>query len=211
MRIIKQLKPNAMIIKNIITSLALIYCSLSIGQSTITVEQAGYYIYNEIPFPQEVNRVMDTNNSLTPFVGRWTGVFNGKTYFFEISESTTSNRYSGVTSDNLVISYNISDGSGNVLFSSSSNTYSEIQGRFMSPRNHYYSTLADPCGNHSDVIIMADYTVPPSSTILTVDTVFDKILVYIYTVKELLNMEPANCVSISNQFPDRTLFVLDKI
>lgn len=198
-------------IKNIL--FAIIYCFgiLSLAQSTITVEQAGYYIDNVIPFPSEVNRVLDSNNVLTPFVGNWSGVHNGFLYKFEIFKQTTANPYSNVVSDNLVINYEIFDASGNLLFTSSNGLLSSMKGIFLSTKEHYYSILADPCGLNADVVIIGKYSGQSGSVTPVIDTGFDKILVYVQTIKELLNVAPANCVSISEQFPNETLFVLDRI
>jgi len=197
--------------KYIFTLLALSFVILSAAQSTITTEQAGYYIDNEIPYPEDVARVIDSNNVLTPFVGNWSAIFNGKNYVFNIVKTTLTNPYSDVTSDNLDISFTINDLAGNTLYSSTSAQFNSMKGRFLSTRGHYYLTLADPCGYDADVIIIADHSGQVNNGGLIDTSNFDQIMVYLYTIKELLNVPPVNCVSISEQFPDRTLMIFDRM
>lgn len=200
-----------MIIKSTLSILALCFCFVCNAQRTITVEQAGYYIENEIDFPEDIDRVIDSNDVLTPFVGRWSGVFNGKSYFFEIVKNPETNPYSLVTTtDRLRIAYNISDGAGNVLFDSTAVPYSSMGGRFLNTKNHYYLTVADSCGFDATVVIIPDYT-GQSNTGLTLNTGYNKLLVYLYITPELRYEIPTNCVGIQELFPIQTLFLLNKI
>ncbi len=200
-----------MIIKKAIIIIAVCISNISIAQSTITVEQAGYYIENEIDFPEEINRVIDANNVLTPFVGRWSGVFNGKTYLFNIVKTTETNPYSPVTADRLRIDYNISDTAGNLLFASSSVPYRDMGGLFLNSKSHYYLTVSDSCSFDATVIIIPDYTGQPSDTLLTIGSGFNNILVYLYITPELRYEIPANCVGVQELFPIKTLFLLRKV
>ncbi|MDQ7917147.1 hypothetical protein RBU60_06130 [Mesonia sp. MT50] len=81
-------------------------------QNIIPVEQQIINRNNEIEVPDNTY-YKDINNLFDKYIGVWTGNYNNKSYEFVISKINKS--FLGITVDELIIKYKITDNNGNIL------------------------------------------------------------------------------------------------
>ena len=167
----------------------LVITSLSIGckaqkppqQLPIPIEEMVDYMNNDIEIP-DGTYFKDINNVLDKYVGTWVGVYDNKTYEFQLVEFTDS--YLGILEDKILMRYKITDSNGNVIESTlglpDESPY-VIQGKYLSETETYYVLLyigfEAKCGQQGDIFIevnnsiteMELYLVPEIEFIFTSD------------------------------------------
>lgn len=81
-------------------------------QLPIPIEEMIDYMNNDV----EINDgayFKDVNNVLDKYVGTWVGVYDNKTYEFQLMEFTDN--YLGISEDKILMRYKITDSNGNVI------------------------------------------------------------------------------------------------
>src|SRR5690606_33969102 len=150
-------------------------------QLPIPIEEMIDYMNNDV----EINDgayFKDINNVLDKYVGTWVGVYDNKTYEFQLVEFTDS--YLGILEDKILMRYKITDSNGNVIESTlglpDESPY-VIQGKYLSETETYYVLLyigfEAKCGQQGDIFIevnnsiteMELYLVPEIEFIFTSD------------------------------------------
>ncbi len=112
--------------------------------------------------------VKDVNNILLPYVGRWSGSYNGNTYIFKIEKFTRISNNKGLRFDKLHMRYKITDGSGNIMANTldlPDDSKYIISGNYLSESGSYvlnYLGFNAACGQNGSVFI----SVSPNGNIL---------------------------------------------
>ncbi|KEZ92520.1 hypothetical protein [Nonlabens ulvanivorans] len=199
-------------IKIKITIAFLFVSILSNAQDILSLEQAAYYIDNELDVPEDVTKIYDLNNTVDSFIGNWTGVYNGRTIVFRIYKTRVYNPYSEIEADYVNVKYDITDSSGNVVVSSAQSGLSEFRGISYGADGFFELSLQDACENTRNIYIKT--AVPQQNhDILGAPKTELQVIITQGSPQGITSDPPDNspCTSTADYLPNGAMLILNKV